>query len=63
MMLKETISQLKQFTRHSMLTTADTIVAKLKAWCAVERGRLSRVAEIGDVDRSALADGRVANGS
>jgi hypothetical protein len=38
-----------------MLTTANTIVAELKAWCAVERGRPSRVAEIGDVDRSAVS--------
>ena len=38
-----------------MLTTADTIVAELKAWCAVERGQPSRVAEIGDVDRSAVS--------
>ena len=26
-----------------MLPTADTIVAELKAWCAVERGRPSRL--------------------
>ena len=38
-----------------MLPTADTIVAELKAWCAVERGRPSRVAEIVGVNRSAVS--------
>ena len=38
-----------------MLPTADTIVAELMAWCAVERGRPSRVAEIVDVNRSAVS--------
>jgi transcriptional regulator with XRE-family HTH domain len=38
-----------------MLPTADTIVAELKSWCAVERGRPSRVAEIVGVNRSAVS--------
>jgi hypothetical protein len=38
-----------------MLPIADTIVAELKTWCAVERGRPSRVAEIVGVNRSAAS--------
>jgi transcriptional regulator with XRE-family HTH domain len=38
-----------------MLPTADAIVAELKTWCAVERGRPSRVAEIVGANRSAVS--------
>jgi hypothetical protein len=37
-----------------MLSTADTIVAELEAWCAV-KSRPSRVAEIVGVNRSAVS--------
>jgi predicted transcriptional regulator len=38
-----------------MPPTPDIIVAELKTWCALERGRPSRVAEIVGVNRSAVS--------
>ena len=38
-----------------MLPIADTTVAELKTWCAVERARPSRIAEIVGVNRSAVS--------